>query len=102
MAQAFLYWNPLLNFFCPALKLIRKIRIGSKLRKIYDKPKTPYDRLTDCGKLTDLQLARLKSDRELLDPITLKRGLDAKLRLFGERLHRLQGGNLPKSPEEAA
>ncbi len=35
----------------PALKLIMKTRIGGKLRKTYDKPKTSYDRLIDCGKL---------------------------------------------------
>ncbi len=80
------YWNPFQNYFCPALKLIKKTRIGGKLKKTYDKPKTPYDRLVDCGKLTDLQMERLDSNRELLDPITLKQGLNAKLRLFGERL----------------
>jgi hypothetical protein len=84
------YWNPLLNNFCPALKLTKKIRIGGKLRKIYDKPKTPYDRLIDSGKLTENQLYGLKTNRELLNPLTLKEGLDAKLRLFSERLHRLQ------------
>jgi hypothetical protein len=96
------YWNPLLNFFCPALKLIKKVRIGGKLKKTYDKPKTPYDRLIDSGKLTELQLHRLRSERDLLDPLVLKRGLDAKLRLFGERLHRLQKGNIKSGPGEAA
>jgi len=96
------YWNPLLNHFCPALKLTKKIRIGGKLRKFYDKPKTPYDRLIDCGKLTELQLARLKGDRELLNPIVLKRGLDAKLRLFGERLNRMKAGLVSKAETEGA
>lgn len=96
------YWNPLLNFFCPTLKLIRKTRIGGKLKKTYDKPKTPYDRLIDSGKLSDLQLHRLKADRELLDPFVLKRGLDLKLRLFAERLHRLTKGSLPGQSGEAA
>lgn len=96
------YWNPLLNYFCPALKLIKKTRIGGKLRKTYDKPKTPYDRLLDCGQLTDLQRERLTGTKEALDPIALKQALDVKLRLFGERLHRLQGGQLPKDPGEAA
>lgn len=96
------YWNPLLNYFCPALKLIKKIRIGGKLKKYYDKPKTPYDRLIDCGKLTELQLHRLRSNRDLLDPLVLKSGLDAKLRLFGERLHRLQKGKVTGNPGEAA
>lgn len=96
------YWNPLLNYFCPALKLIKKVRVGGKLRKTYDKPKTPYDRLLDCGKLTDLQAEWLKANRALLDPFELKRGLDSKLRLFGERLHKLQGGKLTRDEGEAA
>jgi len=96
------YWNPLLNYFCPALKLIKKIRIGGKLKKFYDKPKTPYDRLITCGKLTETQLARLRSDRDLLNPLVLKLGLDNKLRLFGERLHRLQRGQITQDPGEAA
>jgi len=52
------YWNPLLNYFCPALKLVKKTRIGGKLRKTYDKPKTPYDRLLDCGKLSAWRISR--------------------------------------------
>jgi hypothetical protein len=96
------YWNPLLNFFCPAIKLKQKIRVGGKLKKIYDKPKTPCDRLLDCGKLSELQTKRLLADKELLDPLALKRGLDAKLRIFGERLFKLQQGKIPTNPEEAA
>ncbi len=96
------YWNPLLNFFCPVLKLKKKIRIGGKLRKIYDKPKTPCDRLLDSQKLSDLQTKRLMTDRGLLDPLTLKRGLDIKLRLFGERLHKLEQGKVRIEPDEAA
>ena len=96
------YWNPLLNLFCPVLKLKKKVRIGGKIRKFYDKPKTPCDRLLDSGKLTDLQLANLKADRQLKDPITLKKGLDAKLRIFGERLHKLTSGKVSPDKGEAA
>lgn len=35
----------IVNFFRPSVKLIKKERIGSKVRKYYDKPKTPYERI---------------------------------------------------------
>lgn len=95
------YWNPLLNFFCPVLKLKRKVRIGGKLRKFYDQPKTPCDRLLDSGKLSDLRTQRLLADRSQLDPLQLKKGLDIKLRLFGDRLHKLQQGKVLFDPEAA-
>jgi len=30
------------NFFQPSVKLVKKIHIGSKLKRVYDKPKTPF------------------------------------------------------------
>ena len=62
----------------------------------------PYYRQSDCGKLSELQTQRLLADRELLDPLRLKRGLDTKLRLFGERLHKLQQGMVRIKSDEAA
>lgn len=40
-----IYLNNLYNFFIPQLKLKEKVRIGSKIVKKYDQPKTPYQRL---------------------------------------------------------
>ncbi len=96
------YWNPLLNYFCPCLKLIKKTRVGGKLKKYYDKPKTPYQRLIDSGKLTERQLYRIKGDRELLDPFVLKEGLDIKIKLFSDRLNRLKTGLITKGLNEAS
>lgn len=33
------------NFFQPSVKLLKKIRIGSKLKRVYDAPKTPWERV---------------------------------------------------------
>ena len=96
------YWNPLLNFFCPVVKLKQKTRIGGKLKKIYDKPKTPCDRLLECGKLSELQADRLTADRDLLDPLVLKKGLDSKLKLFSQRLHKLYQGKVTNDSQGAA
>ncbi len=36
-----------LNFFIPTLKLVRKEHLGSRVKRIYDKPKTPYQRVLE-------------------------------------------------------
>ncbi|MBF0442536.1 MAG: integrase [Oligoflexales bacterium] len=82
------YWNPLNNFFMPALKLKKKVRIGGKIRKFHDKPLTPYQRLLDSGMLTDEQKSSLELTKSLLNPIELKEGLDKKLAKFFEMVHR--------------
>lgn len=41
-----------LKFFKPVMKLIEKQRIGSKIKHIYDEPKTLYQRLVECKKLS--------------------------------------------------
>lgn len=76
------FWNPYLNYFCPAMKLKQKIRIGGKIRKIYDEPKTPYDRLINHPALTELQKESLKTKMQGLDPLRLAQGLERKLELL--------------------
>ena len=58
------YWNPLQNYFMPALKLKRKVRIGGRVKKIYDEPKPPYQRLMESDGLTPLQKQRLEAQNE--------------------------------------
>lgn len=42
-----------LNFFVPVMKLKEKERIGSKLVKRYDKPKTPYQRILEADEVIE-------------------------------------------------
>jgi hypothetical protein len=44
---------PLLNYFLPTVKLIDRQRVGAKVRKVYDKPRSPYQRLTASPDLSD-------------------------------------------------
>jgi hypothetical protein len=41
------YWNPLHNYFLPSFKLEEKIREGGKIKKKFEKPKTPAQRILD-------------------------------------------------------
>lgn len=67
-----LYLNNLYNFFVPQLKLIEKVRVGSKIVKKYDQPKTPYQRLLDSPHLTMGQKEDLRHKYQLLNPIELR------------------------------
>ena len=82
------YWNPLLNFFIPTIKLINKTRVGAKMKKSYDKPKTPYSRLMESINLTDHQKVLLEHRYEKLNPFELKAGLEKKMKEFYELLKR--------------
>jgi hypothetical protein len=34
-----------LNLYQPSVKLVKKVRVGSKLRRVYDVPQTPLERV---------------------------------------------------------
>ena len=66
---------PMVNFFYPSMKLVKKIRTGSKVRRIYDKPQTPYHRMLASEAVSDEAKNRLKQQYETLNPVALKREL---------------------------
>ena len=73
------------NLFLPSVKLIRKERVGSRLRRRYGAAKTPFDRVLECQAVRSRAVARLKALRERLDPFALSRSVDAQL----DRIHAL-------------
>ena len=79
-------WCPFLNFFMPTFKLIRKERIGSRIRKQHEKPKTPYQRVLECPEVSEEQKARLRAQYEALDPFELKTRIEEKLQFFFKTL----------------
>ncbi|MCB0362534.1 MAG: hypothetical protein KDD35_07425, partial [Bdellovibrionales bacterium] len=76
------YWNPLQNFFLPTFKLKEKVRVGSRIKKKYDKPKTPYQRLLESNHLSSKQKENLIARKSQLDPFQLKKKLEEKLQDF--------------------
>ncbi len=76
------YWNPLQNFFLPSFKLKEKIRIGGRIKKKYDAPQTPYQRLIQNPCLSSQQKDYLRDRKAKLDPFVLKAGLEKKLQEF--------------------
>lgn len=83
------YWNPLQNYFLPTFKLKEKIRIGARIKKIYDRPKTPYQRVLESGVLTKQQEEDLRMKKQDLNPFELKLNLELKLKEFFELLRKI-------------
>lgn len=71
-------WRLYKNFFQPVIKLVLKERIDGKIHRVYDKPKTPYQRLpgSDIPKAKKQELAAMYQS---LNPAQLKRAVDEKL-----------------------
>jgi len=67
------------NFFQPVIKLISKERIGGKIHRKYDKPKTPYRRLIESDQISEKEKETLTATYRSLNPAELKRNIDKKL-----------------------
>ena len=65
----------LLNFFYPSMKLMEKTRIGARVKKRYDVPKTPYQRVLDSPHIQKADKARLRKQFSRLNPAAITRTL---------------------------
>lgn len=71
------------NFFQPQMKLLKKVRRGSRLTRHYDTAKTPYQRILAHPNIPGLVKKRLRRHYDRLNPLLLKQsilGLREKLR----------------------
>lgn len=94
-----LYRNELrlfMNLFLPSVKLIKKERLGSRLKRIYGKPKTPFERVLESNQGDPLKIAELKRLRDTLNPFELAQTIERKL----EHIFRL--ANRRQSPKAIA
>ena len=82
--QAFQRLYPLLrlqlNFLRPVRKLVGKRRSGARVTKLYDAPRTPYQRLLEAGVLDDSTRERLDAELQAINPADLQRRIDSALR----------------------
>jgi hypothetical protein len=61
------------SYFQPVMKLIEKTRIGSKVKKRYDKPQTPYQRVLASPDISKETKKWLRKEFAKLNPAELKR-----------------------------
>jgi hypothetical protein len=67
------------NFFQPVEKLLTKTRQGARIHRVYDCAQTPYQRLRAAGVLTAAKRDALEQLYRRLNPLQLRRDLDAAL-----------------------
>jgi len=86
------------NLFLPSMKLLEKTRIGSKLKRRYDQPCTPLDRLLHCSQADPLKIHKLKNLRESIDPFALAKSIVQKLEPIYLMANRRISPNPPPQP----
>ena len=72
--------NQLLNYFLPTLKLQSKERVGSRVVRQYGPAVTPWSRVLACVEVTAETKARLKNEKQNLNPFALRREVDRQLK----------------------
>jgi hypothetical protein len=71
LAQLFQHIRLYVNYFQPSFKLLTKVRQGSKIRRVYDKPTTPYNRLMSHPNISITGKNFLNAESKKLDPVHL-------------------------------
>lgn len=67
------------NFFLPSVKLINKQRIGSKIIKKHDSPKTPYQRILESEYITHQSKQKLRAIFSSLNPYKLEEEIRSQI-----------------------
>lgn len=68
-----------INFFQPVMKLVSKIRVGSKVRKKYDQAQTPYQRILASKHSDEIVKEQLTELYLSLNPVELQRRIGTNL-----------------------
>lgn len=77
------------NLFLPSVKLVSKVRVGARVRRVYDGPHTPLERVLTSPEADPVKVAQLVALRDRLDPFRLAQAIDQKLeRLYALAHHR--------------
>lgn len=64
------------------MKLVEKIKDGSRDHRRYDAPQTPCQRLLASGTLTSEQARRLQTTQAQLNPFNLQKQIDRQLKVI--------------------
>lgn len=89
LQEIYRHLTPLLNYYYPSARLIEKTRIGAQVKKIYDKPKPPYQRLLESPYIEQQVKEKLRKRARSIHIVKQKRLVDkavAKLlRLYEQK-----------------
>ncbi|MFH1236043.1 MAG: integrase [Parcubacteria group bacterium] len=73
-------WRLMMNFFVPSTKLVEKRRIGSRIVKRYDAPKTPYQRVLEHPAVTPEAKLLLTNQFLTSNPFVLQKAIQKKIK----------------------
>jgi hypothetical protein len=93
-------WSLYFNFFIPSTKLIQKLRIGSKLIKKHDTPKTPLQRLLTTSSVPDRTIEKLKTQYSHLNPFDLQKQMSHKIKRILSIVNTSSNAELLRNSEE--
>jgi hypothetical protein len=80
------------NLWLPSVKLVKKTRVGRRLRRQYGPPQTPFERVRACADADRAKVAELTRLAATLDPFALAARIDQQLqRLYDLATHRRGG-----------
>lgn len=107
MNEVYRIHNLFNNFWIPTTKLKSKVRINGKVKKKYDEPKTPYQRLLDDPTLSEEAKNKLREIYATLNPFKLRELREQKLQAFHLMKQKLKfikqqtdPTDLPKAPKK--
>jgi hypothetical protein len=92
------------NLFQPSVKLKKKIHVGSKIKRVYSKAQTPFNRVLHSKGTRTSRVKELKIQLSQLDPFQLSKTVDQKIKalyqmtLEQQRVSRHQKEILSASP----
>ncbi len=87
----------MMNLFQPAVKLQRKLRVGSRVRRVCDAPQTPLDRVLASKDVDQARVHELQRLRNEIDPFALAQTIERKLNQI-YRLASRRTGPVAKQP----
>ncbi len=90
-----------LNLYLPSVKLVKKARVGSRLRRVYEPAQTPFQPVLASRQAHPAQVARLKALTKTLDPFELSRTIERKLERIYQLAHRRLSPKLPRPLQPA-
>lgn len=73
-------YSLLKNLFYPGRKLLSKVVIGSYAKKLFDSPKTPYQRILEHDAIDDNTKKKLTELKESINPVIFKKQIFSQLR----------------------
>jgi hypothetical protein len=90
------------NLFLPSVKLARKERVGSRLRRRYEAPQTPLQRLRAGGGADPVKIGERQRLRDSLDPFPLSGCIEAKRKRIFALSCEAPAPSMAQGPQESA